>query len=68
MCILQGDSGGPIMCLEEAADIWRQVGLTSRGWVCNSTSYPNIIARISSHVNFIKSFTPEGQGTSISLI
>ncbi|XP_072022814.1 ovochymase-like [Amphiura filiformis] len=54
-----GDSGGPLMCLDDVTKIWRQVGIVSRGVVCNTTSYPNIFVRTSSHIDFVKSFTQD---------
>ena len=57
----QGDSGGPIMCLKDMTQTWYQVALVSRGYLCNTTEYPTVMARVSSHIDFVKSFTQNGK-------
>ena len=49
------------MCLNDTSNTWRQVGIVSRGLVCNTTEVPNVIARIQKHIPFIESFTQEGK-------
>ena len=49
------------MCLNDTTNVWRQVGLVSRGLVCNTTELPNVIARTHNHIQFIESFTQDGK-------
>ncbi|XP_072045705.1 neurotrypsin-like [Amphiura filiformis] len=64
----QGDSGGPVVC-KNAADKWDLIGITSWGYGCANSRYPDVLARVSYFNDWIKNTVntnggPRGGDTS----
>ncbi|XP_064594990.1 trypsin-3-like, partial [Liolophura sinensis] len=52
-----GDSGGPILCLQETS--WHLAGISSGGYHCGQYEFPGIYTRINHYIDWIKTTIEE---------
>jgi len=50
----QRDTGGPLMCQENATTPFVLQGITSFGDSCNEPNFPGVYTRVSKYVNWIE--------------